>query len=177
MAVAAARIGWPTCTVAVPTCASPLVFILRFRVQQPGRLATTRIAGATVNAARHHDHQGHRRRVTSEFEVGQPGQPQGQHGAGDGQPEPRMAWTHAVGSRVIGGLRDPRRSGGPRDSGAEREYRSRSRRRSPAWSSGRDRGDRESAQPEVADHRDQALGRRPSRCPMARDGSTVLTDR
>ena len=51
MDVAAARIGLGQRTVAVPTLRQPLVFIMRLGSSSPKRLATTRIAGATVIAA------------------------------------------------------------------------------------------------------------------------------
>ena len=51
MAVAAARIGAGQRTVAVPTRRHPRVFIARFGSSRPNRLATARMAGASVSAA------------------------------------------------------------------------------------------------------------------------------
>ena len=51
MLVAAARIGLGQRTVAVPTLRHPRVFIMRLGSSRLRRLATTRIAGATVMAA------------------------------------------------------------------------------------------------------------------------------
>ena len=90
MLVAAARMGLGHRTVAVPTCASPLVFIIRLGSSRPNRLPTTRIARATVMAAATTMIRGQRRRVGQRVEIGQPGQPRVSMAPAIVSPDPRM---------------------------------------------------------------------------------------